>query len=76
MTPIAIPQHHFINLAQMQRWRRLVTKYTDSELVRNGKDFDFMNAARAFIAIDVLLISGVAKAAAFESIFTTFKKTL
>jgi hypothetical protein len=70
-----IPQSQFDSLAQMQRYRRLVEKYRNSPLILLGDEIDFINAAIAFKHVDRIDMSGICKLAAYENMFTTFKKT-
>lgn len=70
----AISANQFDNLAQMQRYRRLVEKYQNSSLIILGGEIDFINAAIAFKHIDRIDMSGICKLAAYENMFTTFKK--
>lgn len=70
----AIPQSQFDSLAQMQRYRRLIEKYNNTALILLGTEVDFIDFAIAFKHIDRIDMSGICKLAAYENIFTTFKK--
>ena len=69
----ALTQSEFPSLAVMQRWRRLVAKYHRSLLIRYGRREDFVNVARAYIALETINMSAVAKAAAIEAMFGTYE---
>ena len=69
----ALPQNQFQSLAQMQRWRRLVAKYHRSLLIRYGRREDFVNVAKAYLALENINMSPVAKAAAIEAMFGTYE---
>lgn len=72
----AISQGQFKDIPQMMRWRRLVEKYNHTALILNGSEVDFINACEAFMAIDILDMSGICKLAVYETMFTTFENQL